>query len=538
MSGNLIAKIPEVEMSMMDRYVTSYAASSHASMDRLLRVWDEAKSEYLFKLLGEKFQISKEFEYRKPQGTLIRELNNQFDNFSSYCYRFRKWFDRFLWDHRFDLGSTYYRLQPLMEMNCLIDSKYEGEEFTVNIPGGKTIKIQKGCRPLRMIARVVNAYGGSDLIDGFQTEVSQVLNQKKLKGTMTLSIHPLDYMTMSDNECGWSSCMSWQDEGCYRRGTVEMMNSHNVLVAFLSSDDPMMLRDKMGDRHPWNSKKWRELFIVTPQVITGVKGYPYQNDDLVKSVNSWIKELAETNLGWKYCDSNTPYQHRSNFSYQGTDDKAHDMKLSFETYTMYNDFGSIDRHWCIMGEENEIDSDAIYVNYSGDEICMQCGNFTSDFDGEGALVCMDCDGCYNTCDECGCRMSEDDTFMLDGYYYCESCYNDLCGIDALTGDEHNVNNMMPLQIVPEGTDPSIIDYGTGFRRDVYEPNRYNTAWTNTFKLLSPRSINNTTSTAWGSRTATYYYVYPSDFKYRDDMTELFDMDEELIRRYCGEEDCD
>ncbi len=124
MSGNLIAKIPEVEMSMMDRYVSSYAASSHASMNRLLRVWNEAKSEYLFKLLGEKFQISKEFEYRKPQGTLIRELNNQFDNFSSYCYRFRKWFDRFLWDHRFELGLTYYRLQPLMEVNCLIYLKY------------------------------------------------------------------------------------------------------------------------------------------------------------------------------------------------------------------------------------------------------------------------------------------------------------------------------------------------------------------------------------------------------------------------------
>ena len=28
----------------------------------------------------------------------------------------------------------------------------------------------------------------------------------------------------------------------------------------------------------WNSKKWRELFIVNEDIISAVKQYPYEND--------------------------------------------------------------------------------------------------------------------------------------------------------------------------------------------------------------------------------------------------------------------
>ena len=42
---------------------------------------------------------------------------------------------------------------------------------------------------------------------------------------------------MSDNNSGWESCMSWRNNGCYRRGTVEMMNSPYVIVAYLMLEE-------------------------------------------------------------------------------------------------------------------------------------------------------------------------------------------------------------------------------------------------------------------------------------------------------------
>ena len=33
--------------------------------------------------------------------------------------------------------------------------------------------------------------------------------------------------------------MSWADYGCYRQGTVEMMNSPLMVVAYLTAEEPM-----------------------------------------------------------------------------------------------------------------------------------------------------------------------------------------------------------------------------------------------------------------------------------------------------------
>ena len=61
--------------------------------------------------------------------------------------------------------------------------------------------------------------------------------------------------------------MSWFEKGEYRQGTVEMMNSECVVVAYLESTTNMTIRD--GE---WNSKRWRELFVVDENVLANGAG--------------------------------------------------------------------------------------------------------------------------------------------------------------------------------------------------------------------------------------------------------------------------
>ena len=42
---------------------------------------------------------------------------------------------------------------------------------------------------------------------------------------------------MSDNDYGWDSCMGWMNEGEYRLGTVEMMNSPCIVVAYIDGEE-------------------------------------------------------------------------------------------------------------------------------------------------------------------------------------------------------------------------------------------------------------------------------------------------------------
>ena len=89
--------------------------------------------------------------------------------------------------------------------------------------------------------------------EDFRIKHSRILSEKEFIGRLSLSIHPLDFMTMSDNDSDWSSCMSWRTCGSYRRGTVEMMNSPCVVVAYLSASKPMVL--DRGSHFKWNIKK-------------------------------------------------------------------------------------------------------------------------------------------------------------------------------------------------------------------------------------------------------------------------------------------
>jgi len=509
--GELLNKLSTSDLEKIDNYVTDNVSSSHASVQYLLREWDKQK-ETLFKMFGNELILNKKIEYNKPTKTLKADLVARFSDYDNICNKFRRTFDRFLWENRLALGNDYDLLQTLMDVDRLISTTYDGPTFYVNSPEGKEIKVQNGCKPMRLISKVCRLYNVDPTgLEAFQNEVSIVLNQKKLTGDLTISIHPLDYMTMSDNECDWSSCMSWRESGCYCRGTVEMMNSPIVVVAYLNADNPMHVRGGDGQ---WSNKKWRELFIVDKKVITGIKGYPYQNEDLVQMVNSWLRDLAVANLGWEFEANNLKYKPDHNFTFYDENGDSHTACLNFDTHTMYNDFGTIDYHYCILGKN--LGRYTFDTTYSGAEECMSCGSLDGYYESEGSLVCEDCDNRVY-CSECGERIDEDCAYWLDGDPYCEYCYNEHARTDAVTGEDHHERNMTRLYLVDKGIDQfesegekyNYLRNGSISYIEVYNGcwNHYSYTWSRYFDA-DPEYCTNPNS--WYSKG--YYYIYANNLK--------------------------
>ena len=432
--GELFNKITENEYKMIEFYRDHYAGSGccdKTSMKDILRVWEDAKIFPLGKLFNNNLILEKDFEYSIPFEKLVSTFDEARWNKTNPYYIFVVAFDYFLWTHRSELGEDYYMLKDLLTEDTLAHNKYSGRLFSVNTPDGHEIKAQAGCKPVKIIGKVVNAYECcKDEFEQFRLEHSRILNQKKLTGTMCLSIHPLDYMTMSDNDCDWSSCMSWKESGCYRQGTVEMMNSRTAVVAYMKSSSDMII-----GHDTWNSKKWRSLFVIDSNVISSIKGYPYQNAEFATFVVNWIKELAKENLNWEYGDT-------SDYEYRSPREKF-DHSFSFRTGYMYNDFGTC-THYAAVGINAP---DTFYINYSGVSQCMWCGETEIDIDSEENLVCDDCDRKIY-CDGCGDRIYEDDAYELDGYYYCRYCYEDVSHYDEISDETHHRDNMHDLYVVP------------------------------------------------------------------------------------------
>jgi hypothetical protein len=226
-------------------------------------------------------------------------------------------------------------------------------------------------------------------------------------------------MTMSDNASNWQSCMSWKDEGCYHVGTVEMMNSNNVLCCYMENSESYYFGDEHTDEYKWANKKWRQLIYFTKDIIVSGKSYPYYNEDITKALVQAVRKLAKENLGWsysfgpelyqdmKYINSSMSMERVRNFIANG-DTKKHN--IIFDSRGMYNDMlnDNYTKYWCVR---NKVKHNKI-ISYSGKAPCLCCGqsvisrNWDDDyyndrFDNTGMVVCNDCASKFR-CDVCGC----------------------------------------------------------------------------------------------------------------------------------------
>ena len=465
----LIEKLSSEELAMMDTWRRWHAWSQESSsrngsyvpMAHILREWELRKGEYLINLFGDELKLTKHLHYKKSQEELQEEISEMMQEYSSYGrverngYEFTRAWNKYMYNNRFTFNDNQENgFRRLMSDDCLISNVYDGYSFEVETRDGKPFRINRGCKVSKALGKLANIFDLPGWED-FRICHSQILNQKDLGGELTISIHPLDYMTMSDNTYGWESCMSWEQEGGYRQGTVEMMNSRSVVVAYLSGQDEMSIGDGT-----WNSKKWRQLFVVDRNIIAGVKDYPYHNENLGLEVVKWLKELATKHLGWTY-EEIIPFSFggkRVHLDYLPIE--KNDFSLEFNTGCMYNDFGCLDSHWMCFSDkinpdeirgtnsEEHFRNTYLCIDYSGHSQCMICGSLDSDLEDESCLACEDCQHRCR-CDCCGEIASE--TWSIDGMELCEYCWENRVRECVVCGDQHYDENLSPIYVIPRLT---------------------------------------------------------------------------------------
>ena len=472
----VLERLSAKDRYMFGKYIDNYAGGEHtASVEHILRYWDQAKDVRLAKMFGDKLILQKRVEFKKSADQMIGDMeqvlsqswSGKFNDEAADFYRnFRNFMQDEIERQYGRRSEEWYTINNLTDYYTLCTNSYNcGQPLHITLPDGKVMKITKGYKATKAIGKLAEAFH----IEGFEEfriAHSQVLNQKKLAGNLCLSIHPLDYATMSDNECGWESCMSWQNEGCYRQGTVEMMNSECVVVAYLTSDSDMWMPGTYdGQDCRWNSKKWRQLFIVTPELICNVKAYPYSNDELTHAVNEWLVELAEQAGIGEYTKNDMKFYP---WNSQHNDELDIDVYIDPCTGYMYNDFSSNrEDQFARIGKAFRTDGKRFTIEYSGTEECMICGCSGGDYDGnEGSLGCESCSPNW-FCDDCGDRYDRDDLYELDGGLYCEYCYDNHAVNDFITGDAHHDENCVEVHIGAE--DPEKI---SGISFCVYGNGRY------------------------------------------------------------------
>lgn len=465
-------KLTSNDLSLIENYIKDYvvdAAYDHnlygefAGVANILAPWNSEKST-LFKLFGEELILSKELSFAMTKEELYRQITNLLYG-NSFIQKVREAYYSGAFDRTWIDINGGWQIKEVV--SCLVNDTdtFINNKFTSWPEGYKKITLKVGrygtdsidlfpsTKVMKVLGKVADMLG----IEGFEEfriAHSQILNQKYLKGDFSISIHPLDYMTMSDNECGWDSCMSWRNFGGYRQGTVEMMNSPYVIVAYMKSKTPLSIS---GGK--WNNKKWRCLFIVDDNLICKVKSYPYQNDQFERDVINWIRELAEKNLGVEYEKDIIPWNGEDSIYYN---DKYYEP--DFCTGHMYNDFGTCTHYMTFIKGFNS-ENRYISINYSGESECMWCGAITG-IDDDGDLACSDCMiKCY--CNECGDRIYSGEICEDDhGCTYCPYCFENHTIVDTVTGLRGQRCAHTPVYVIPSNQ-----KFIGQYREAIYNSNR-------------------------------------------------------------------
>lgn len=447
-------KLASNDLTLIENYIKDYIADEEydnlhgkfAGVENILAPWNQAKTT-LFKLFGEELILSKEFSFSMTRDDLYRQITGLlYDNY--FMHQMREAYYNGVFNKTWtDIDSKSWRVKEVVaclinNVDTFIDNKlqYWPEEYKkitlkVGKEGENSIDLFPSSKVMKVLSKVADMLG----IEGFEEfriAHSQILNQKYIKGDCSISIHPLDYMTMSDNECGWDSCMSWRNFGGYRQGTVEMMNSPYVIVAYIKSKTPFSI---WGGE--WNNKKLRCLFIVDENLICKVKSYPYQNEQFERGIINWIRELAQKNLGVEYEEDIIPWDGKNSIYY-----KDNYYKPDFCTGHMYNDFGSCTHYMTfVKGFDNK--NKYIYINYSGEPECMWCGAIGG-MDDDGDLACSNCMTKYY-CEECGERIYSREVCEDDhGFIYCPYCFENYTVVDPVTGLRGQKRAHIPVYVIP------------------------------------------------------------------------------------------
>lgn len=420
-------------------YLAEYGGEDEG-INKNIGAWEKNKSKWLGKLFNGELIKSKEVsfstsQYEKKEAfrllhikfeRMFKFIDNCIEN-SNYdlCYKRLNWRKPVGLSYETYWYKMYYASQFLTAFdaaacNAIFDnyaiclkSDYVQTEFYSGYDTTKQI-IPAGTKIIRVLNKfilpIVKEVASSEEyewlvseVDKYAIEYSRLHQRTTITGELCISIHPMDYVTMSDNSYNWTSCMSWENNGEYHCGTLEMLTSPYVVVAYIKGNKEYM---------NWNSKRWRELFIVSKEIILGVKGYPYHNDAFEDTVIEWLRELAKENLGWTYYENIARTRHAETF------DADHATKALWRINfnKMYNDCYFI--HPCIIGINDKEDIIDININASGPAIDIVDGT-EIDPDLPENFVCHPTHLGYKQCDCCGYWVN---SYEIHDNGYCDECY--------------------------------------------------------------------------------------------------------------------
>lgn len=269
-------------------------------MEQLVHHW-ACNKKHLYRFLGNELSIHRQIEYKKSPEDVKQDRETLYNMFPGCLYVLKTLRDEEILDNK--LHRNYHR-NAFDFLRYMRDYK-EGDK----------------------VSKLLDDAFKNDKLN---IEYSNIIANNMIQGTIEISINPIEYMLMSCNKSGWSSChrlfsvgQSGVDYGQWSAGIFSYMCDEVSLIAFRHDGK---LYDYTVNRQKFQaySKNWRQMIWMSKTLDSFIasRQYPVYKEEISKLVremleeqgaddatenqeNKWIHTSSDTRLQSKVRDNDT-----------------------------------------------------------------------------------------------------------------------------------------------------------------------------------------------------------------------------------------
>ena len=349
------------------------------------------------------------------------------------------------------IGSNYGN-QDL----CNFIFSFKKDFFNNKLPKDYTYKDKVIPKGMKLIKAFKYFEEDKKTLSAMQDYASTVIQENKITGKLCISVHPLDYLSSSENTYKWRSCHSLNGE--YRAGNLSYMCDTSTIICYIKGEEEVKLPNFPSDVL-WNSKKWRVLLNISDykDIVFAGRQYPFSSMDLLNKIkdilisktkilapwgySNWSNELITS---WTTETGNIISFNRPYIPLPGDlvrlNDLVKDKELPEEEVLHFNDilYSTCSTPYYFY----DLNTRFTYykpISVGCNEVpCTICGN--DDLYDSNSLFCEDCHYKYeedsegHLCDSCG-SYSHDLVYVEDiGEELCGFCLDEICSMCEECGE--------------------------------------------------------------------------------------------------------
>lgn len=265
-------------------------------------------------------------------------------------------------------SSSFSRLKDFLicNLNTLHTNKTYVSFYYLNID-----KETKIILPERKISKAIKEIlfdSDDNTICKIQSIYSNSIQDIKNTGKIILSVHPLDFLSASENCHNWRSCHSF--DGDYFGGNIQFMCDDVTFMTYFTNTNEEYDLCNFHNVCKWNSKKWRTFLFLKDTVLAAGNSYPYSSCRLLKISSDAVLDSGLLPKEMKECKWTNVFEQFSTYP-PSLSDKFKESHLTEAMY--YNDILRHSEYTPLFFCDIYIFENIPVFNLGENFLCLKCG---------------------------------------------------------------------------------------------------------------------------------------------------------------------